>query len=378
MPPIYQLPRRNAGKSPPPLSFIFNPPNLLYSYCVLTDLTLLPSSDPTSVYRYRDGLYAADLLTTALVHLDLFTWIDANPGSSLEKISHHFNIHPRPTDVMLTLFVAMELLLRQGSDYKLTTLGREFLTRSSHWDIAPYFASLKERPVCKDFLHILQTNKTANWGSYKDEKDWHKAMETPEFAKNFTAAMDCRGVYLAAALARKIDCRNHARLLDIGGGSGIYACSFVAHYSHLTATVFEKSPVDRIARDSISSRGFSDRVNALPGDLFHQPLPPGYDLHLISNVLHDWDLPEVKRIVKTSAESISPRGMLIVHDAFLNREKTGPLPVAAYSTLLMHSTEGRCYSIAEIESVLAEFGFAQFTFHETAADRGAITAIMHS
>ena len=39
------------------------------------DLTLAPRTDPTSIYRSRDGLYADDLLITALVHLDLFSWI---------------------------------------------------------------------------------------------------------------------------------------------------------------------------------------------------------------------------------------------------------------------------------------------------------------
>ncbi len=37
------------------------------------DLLRSPETDPTSIYRYRDGLYAADLLTAALCHLDFIT-----------------------------------------------------------------------------------------------------------------------------------------------------------------------------------------------------------------------------------------------------------------------------------------------------------------
>ena len=33
-------------------------------------------------------------------------------------------------------------------------------------------------------------------------------------------------------------------MLDIGGGSGIYACSLVAHHPQLCATVFDQRPVD--------------------------------------------------------------------------------------------------------------------------------------
>jgi hypothetical protein len=44
-----------------------------------TDLTLPPSTDPTTLYRYRDALYAEDLLIVGLVHLDLFSTLAAGP-----------------------------------------------------------------------------------------------------------------------------------------------------------------------------------------------------------------------------------------------------------------------------------------------------------
>ena len=36
-------------------------------------LTIAPNTNPTTLYRYRDGLYAEDLLILALVRLDFFT-----------------------------------------------------------------------------------------------------------------------------------------------------------------------------------------------------------------------------------------------------------------------------------------------------------------
>lgn len=48
--------------------------------------------------------------------------------------------------------------------------------------------------------------------------------------------------------------------------------------------------------------------------------------------------------------------------------------MAQYSVLLMHSTEGKCYSVAEIRSYLGALGFEWEGFHETAADRSAIIA----
>jgi SAM-dependent methyltransferase len=337
------------------------------------DLRTVPSTDPTSIYRYRDGLYAADLLGCALVFLDLFSWLDQHPSTARE-IGEKFGLTARPTDVMLTLFVAMGYLQRQGEKLALTQLAREHLVLTSPWFIGPYYASLKERPVCKDFLQVLRTDKPANWGSFKNEKDWARAMEDPAFADSFTAAMDSRGIFLSQAVAKAVDFSNRRALLDIAGGSGIYACSMVTHYSRLGAAVFEKSPVHKVAANAIANRGCSKKVEVIEGDMFTQALPSGFDLHLYSNVLHDWDEATVRKLIQKSFNALEPGGMLIIHDVIINEEKTGPLPNAAYSAMLMHATEGKCYSIGEYYSALHAAGFRECSFKTTAADRSIITA----
>ena len=335
------------------------------------DLTLLPENDPLEIYRLRDGLYGVDLLGAAVVHFDFFTWLAEHP-SDKATICHELQIVERPTDVMLTLFAALGLVESKDGVFHVTALSREHLVKTSPWFLGPYYASLKDRPVCKDYVTVLRTGRTANWGSFKDEKDWAKAMEDEAFANQFTAAMDCRGVYLGAEVARNIDARGCTHLLDVAGGSGIYACSMVAKHPHLRATVFEKPPVDGVAKRAIEKRGFADRVAVQAGDLFSDELPAGCDLHLISNVLHDWDEPAVKTILAKSFRALKPGGMLVVHDAYINETKTGPLPVAKYSALLMHSTEGKCYSLGEMRGYLAEARFAGLEFTETAADRGIV------
>ncbi len=337
------------------------------------DLTRTPNTDPTEIYRYRDGLHAVDLLITGIVRLDFFTWLSRNP-SNKAAICRALEIADRPTDVMLTLFTAMGLIETEEGVFCVTELAQEHLVKDSPWNLAPYYASLKDRPVAKDYLAVLKTDKPANWGSLKTEQDWHKAMETEAFASPFTAAMDCRGVYLAQAMAWQLNLRPYTRLLDIAGGSGIYACSLMAHHPHLQATVFEKPPVDRIAREQISRRGFAGRVSVAAGDLFKDALPGDCDVHLLSNVLHDWDVPVVKQLLAGSFRALRPGGMLVVHDAFINAAKTGPLPVAAYSALLMHTTQGKCYSTSEMEEHLTGAGFRSVNYFSTAADRGVMTA----
>lgn len=338
----------------------------------LQDLLKEPATDPLPLYRVRDGIVSADLLGAAIAHLDFFSWLADHP-STLGAICAHFEIQTRPADVMLTLFTAMGLLTQSGGCFHLTLRAREHLVAGSPWNLGPYYVSMKERPQTLDMLKVLRTGKPANWGSY-DPQAWAQAMEREDFAAHFTAAMDCRGALLGPAMAKRLDLSESRALLDVAGGSGIYACALVARHPHLRAAVMEKPPVDRIAREAIARQGCSDKVSVLAGDMFAEPWPQGFDLHLLSNVLHDWEEATVRDLLAKSHAALPQGGRLIVHDAFLNAEKTGPLHVAEYSALLMQITEGKCYSVSEMRSFLFDTGF-EFLMHEaTEVGRGFILA----
>jgi O-methyltransferase domain len=341
------------------------------------DLTLAPRTDPTSIYRSRDGLYADDLLITALVHLDLFSWIAGRgpDGVTELEIGKSFQLVPRLTDVMVTLFKARAFLVDLGGRLRLTAVAEEHLVASSPWFLGPYFASLKERSGAVDLLEVMRTGKPVFWGGRQERKDdWHVAMEDDAYAERFTSAMDCRGVFLGQAAARAVDLSGVSTLLDIAGGSGIYACAFVARHPHLSAAVLEKPPVDAMATRMIAKRGFAELVSVITSDMRAESLPRGFDAHLWSNVLHDWDIPDVKKLLAASHAALPPCGMFIMHDAFLNEAKNGPLHVAEYSVTLAHATQGRCYGTGEIHRWLDEAGFENITYSDTAAARGVMTA----
>jgi predicted O-methyltransferase YrrM len=329
-----------------------------------------PITDPLPLYRLRDGLMAADLLAAAVAHLNLFTWLADHP-STLGAICAHFKLQVRPADVLMTLCFAHGLVTQAGGVFHLTTRAREHLVEDSPFCLKPYYDALKERPQTREFLEILHTDRAANWSSAHSNA-WAAAMEDDAFAERFTTAMDCRGVLLGPALARQLDLSRHRSLLDVAGGSGIYGCALAARNRHLRVTVYEKPPVDRIAQKAIEKRGYADRVSVSAGDMFTDALPTEHDVILLSNVLHDWSDSMAQQLLVKAAAALPKKGLLVVHDAFLAPEKNGPLPVAQYSALLMHSTEGRCFSTAEIRAWAEGCGLEWRGHSPTAVDRSFV------
>jgi acetylserotonin N-methyltransferase len=340
----------------------------------VSDFTRIPLTDPASLYAIRDGLYAPDMLLAAVQGLDFFTWLDSHPGT-VGDIVRQLGFHHRPVDVMTTLFAAMGLIDRDGPVLRPTVLAREHLVSASPWFLGPYYPKLEDRPIARDLIGILRSGQPASWPGRESEADWHRAMETEAFAEEFTAAMDRRGVLTSHALANNLDLSRHGRLLDIAGGSGVFACAMATHFPDLRASVLEKPPVDRIAARAIEKRGLAGRIGVIAGDMLDGALPGGHDVHLFSNVLHDWGEDVVRQLLQASAAALPAGGLIVVHDAFLNAGKTGPLAIAEYSVLLMHVSQGRCYSVSEMEAWVSEAGFSLREVVPSAVGRSALVAV---
>src|SRR5205807_7549491 len=99
--------------------------------------------------------------------------------------------------------------------------------------------------------------------------------------------------------------------------------------------------------------------------MFVDPLPKGADVVLLSNILHDWDVPECRTLIARCAGALRPGGRLLIHDVFLNDALDGPLPIALYSAALFCLTEGRAYSAAEYRGWLKEAGLQAETMTPT-------------
>lgn len=333
----------------------------------------IPEESPGKIFTLRESAFATDLFIAAVSHFDFFNRLDESP-SDMDTICRSLGIKQRPADVMLTLFKAYGFIREKKKKYYLTDTARVYLTGKSGFNLSSYVSTLKDGPVCGDMVKVLRTGRPARWASAKSGKQWEVSMEDPSFAESFTAGMNSRGAYLASALLKAIDLRRYKRMLDIGGASGIYTSVLLSEYPELHATVFEKPPVDIVARYSLNKFGLADRADVIADDMFKVSFPKGYDIHFISHVLHDWDIKDVEKVVNNSYNAINSGGKIILHDAHINRNKTGPVSVAEYSVLLMFLSRGKCYSVSEMWKVLEDSGFRNVEYKPTILNRSIITA----
>ena len=324
-----------------------------------SELLPSPQSDPTTIFELFRGSYGSELLTAAVAHFDIFGRLNQSPKTRSE-LGAELGLADRPTIVLTTALLAMKLL-RQTDDKRLhlTAIAAEHLVPDGVFDVGNYLGLAATAPGVLDMVERLRTNEPAglsgDGAAFIYRSGLKSAMEESQLAEHFTLALSGRAKNVAPYLADAVSLKECETLLDVGGGTGIYSIAFLKKYPHLRAVVLDRPEVLKTAEQFADDYQVSDRIELLPGDMFADRLPHA-DAILLSNILHDWDVPECQQLIQNCANALNPGGRLLIHDVLLDEGLDGPLPIALYSAALFTLTEGRAYSAAEFNEWMTMAG----------------------
>lgn len=321
-----------------------------------------PGTDPTPIFEAFRGNHAAELLTAAVAHFRLFERLKDHPVDR-DDLCLGLGLRERAFVVLSTALKALGLLAESVDGVvSLTDLAREHLVPGGEFDVGGYVGLAAESPGVVEMVERLKTGRPAGaeadgpGAAFIYREGLESAMEREATARHLTLSLAGRARNVAPVLADRYPLDGARRLLDVGGGSGIYSIAWLRKHRGLQAVVWDRPEVLKVAAEMAEAFGVADRLELAAGDMFRDPVPEGADVVLLSNVLHDWDVPECRALVGRCASALPAGGRLLVHDVFLNDALDGPLPVALYSASLFRLTEGRAYSAGEYRGWLAGAG----------------------
>jgi precorrin-6B methylase 2 len=340
-----------------------------------------PRIDPTPVFEAFRGNYGTELLTAAVAPFNLFGRLAAGP-LSFDDLRSALDLAERPAAVLLTALRALGLLVRDADGrLDLSELAREHLVPGGPFDISGYIGLAADSPGVREMVERLRTNRPAAGeperpgAAFIYREGIESAMEDEAAARRLTLALAGRARIVAPLLAQRLPLDGARQLLDVGGGTGIYSIAWLRQHPRLRAVVWDRPEVLKVAGEMAATYGVADRLACVPGDMFRDPAPAGCDVLLLSNVLHDWDVPGCRALLRRCADALPPGGRLLIHDVFLNDALDGPLPVALYSAALFSLTEGRAYSAAEYRTWLTEAGLTPGEVVPTLVHCGVLPAV---
>jgi len=322
-----------------------------------------PATDPTRIFEHFRNGYATDLLAVAAADFDVFGRLAKGP-KSFDELRSEIGLADRAANILFTALRAMDLLaVNADGKLDLTPAAREHLVPGAYFEVGGYIGLVAEAPNVRALAERLRTNRPAassaddQGAAFIFREGMESAMDREASARRLTLSLAGRAKNVAPYLAANVPLGDAKLLLDVGGGTGIYSIACVQQNPNLRAVVWDRPEVLKVAGEMVEAYGVADRIDLVPGDMFADPVPPGADVVLLSNILHDWDVPECRALLKRCAGALPTGGRVLIHDVFLDDDLGGPLPVALYSAALFTLTEGRAYSAGEYRGWLREAGF---------------------
>lgn len=149
-------------------------------------------------------------------------------------------------------------------------------------------------------------------------------------------------------------------LVDVGGGSGGFAVEFLRRVPGATALVVDRPDVvagvpqaaDLAVRDRLSTAGGS----------FFEPLPPGGDVYVLKDILHDWDDEHARAVLRRCADAAAPSGRVLIIERALDDAEHGP-SVREVDITMLAMTGGRERSLAAYVDLIEAVGLTACAVH---------------
>src|SRR5207302_2614410 len=112
--------------------------------------------------------------------------------------------------------------------------------------------------------------------------------------------------------------------IDLGGGDGANTIELAKRYPHLTATVFDKESVTKIAGERIKDPDLRSRVRFQAGDIFADPLPRGADAILYFHIFEIWSMERNIELLRKCHEALEDGGVCLIYNFTSDDAGTGP------------------------------------------------------
>jgi len=187
------------------------------------------------------------------------------------------------------------------------------------------------------------------------EELWQWYGKNPEEAGFFSAAMGNLSALAASELVRVYDCATVRTVADVGGAHGVLLAAILDANPAARGVLFDLPHVIATAGEVIAARGLTDRCELVSGDFF-AAVPGGADLHILKQIVHDWDDEHATRLLATCHRALTPAGKLLLIEMVVPPDNR-PSPAQPMDLNMLVLLGGRERTAEEYRSLLEGAGF---------------------
>lgn len=324
----------------------------------------MTAPDPSHIMQVASGYGVSRALLSA-VGLGLYTRLADGP-MTLEEIANEFDLLRRPAMDFLDLLVSVDLLAREGDGegarYHNTEATGAFLDRNKSAYIGGIIELWDKRNFrfWADLTEAFRTGKAQSETKHADTPFFEALYANSDRLEAFMDAMTGASIRNFQSFAHLFPFDRYRTLTDVGGADALLSRIVAAEHPHVRCTSFDLPIVTEIARRKIAAAGLGERIKAVAGDFFADPVPPA-DIITMGMILHDWSLDRKKRLVKKAYEALPSGGAFVAIETLIDdARRANTFGFFMSLNMLIELGDAFDFSGSEFVSWCREAGFSRF------------------
>jgi hypothetical protein len=317
---------------------------------VAESLALSLGAVPEPVVLGAWGLFVSRLLLVG-TKLGVFDALSDGPADAA-ALAGRLQVSPEGLERLLRALNGLGYLKRARGAYSLRPVARKWLARGAKTsmrdallfveDLWDWTARLEDgvRTGRGMRLHDDHVLTAESWGRYLRGLATFAGPASKEIVRRLRVPRQAR------------------RLLDVGGGHGLYAGAFCRRYPKLQAQVLDLAEATVHGREIVREAGLADRVQFRDGDMRTADWGEGWDVILVFNVLHNATAEEARLVLGKASKALARGGLLALQESEY-RVTDGDLSfTAGFGELFFFLVSGaRTWPEATMRGWLTELGF---------------------
>jgi len=304
----------------------------------------MPEVDFGLIDEIAKGNEKANILFTA-VDYGIFDLL--SKPKTADQVSEEIKTDPYLTEKFLNVLVALNFIHKIENRYSNTKLAETFLVRES-----PFYQGTSFRMRKRGLTDWQRISNALKNGGIKTGAE-NKGIIDRTFITGHAE------IAIAGAMQRAVDVvstlpefKRAKKLLDLGGGHGLYSIAFQQLKPDLEVVLFDLPHVTEIAKEYLEQYGMSNKIKIIAGDFTEDDIGNGYDIVFVSDVT-------ISGILKKVYDALNKGGVLIYRRWTINDDRTSPLTSVLFDFMLaLMRSEHRVYTLVEYTHLLEAAGFA--------------------
>jgi ubiquinone/menaquinone biosynthesis C-methylase UbiE len=310
--------------------------------------------DTVNAYQRTEALRAA-------IELDLFTQVAAGRRTA-DQLAGACRASPRGIRILADYLAILGFLRKQDDRYELAPDAEVFLNRQSPAYLGGTLDFLLTPGLRECFQHLTEAVRRGGTAVSEEGTVSHDNPIWVDFARSMASLMQLPARLLAGLVGG--DPQRPLRVLDVAAGHGLFGITIAERYPHARVTALDWPGVLAVAAENARRAGVSARHALLPGSAFETDWGGPYDLVLLTNFLHHFDLPTCRQLAGKAHAALAEGGRALTLEFIPEPDRITPPSTAVFAlTMLATTARGDAYTFAEYEQVFAQAGFRRSEFH---------------